>query len=247
MLRQGLVSLLPRCVVAEFPCLLPTTPHAIIEDPESSRKGKLPLMRPVVLLISALLWVSVPCGARAAIVIDFEDIGHDACFYFVSDPISAQGFLLTDPVAGSNLFTCNAASDPRGYATNGTRTLLTRNLVITHGAGAPFDLISFDLGEQSSDEYTPDPHVWVVGTKQSGGTVITDFTADGLFDGPGGIADFETLFPGDEFSDLASVQITDLSSENFFLDNISMVPEPGTAALLMLGLTGLFAARRLRG
>jgi hypothetical protein len=203
-------------------------------------------MRLLVLLISALLWVSAPCGARAALVIDFEDVGGDACFTLLPDPVSTQGFLLTDPVAGSNLFTCNAASDPRGFATNGTRTLLTRNLVITHDAGAPFDLISFDLGEQNTDEYTPDPHVWVEGTKQSGGTVGVDFTADGLFDGVGGIEDFETFFLGDEFSDLASVWITDLSSENFFLDNISIVPEPGTAALLMTGLALFFACRPRR-
>jgi hypothetical protein len=179
----------------------------------------------IVLLISALLWISAHNGASSAIVLDFEDVGRDSCFSFLSDPVFTEGFLLRDSKPGSSLFTCNAASDPRGLATNGTRTLLTRNVVIRHADGAPFDLLSFDVGEESL-AYSPYREVLVVGRTQAGEMVLAEFVTDGLYDDGGGIADFETFSLPDEFSDLASVQISDVIGETFFLDNIAIFVLP---------------------
>jgi hypothetical protein len=183
-------------------------------------------VRAVVLLISALLWALAPSRATGETILDFEDVGRDDCVYLLPQTVFTQGFILTNPLPGNSLFTCNGASDPRQFATNGTRALLTQNLVLSHVTGAPFDLLSFDLAEEISPFELSIPHVWVVGTRQSGEVVARDFTADGLADGSGGIADFEAFSLGEEFSDLASLQIMDLTEEVFFLDNISILVPP---------------------
>jgi len=100
---------------------------------------------------------------------------------------------------------------------------------------ALFDLVSFDLAEY--DTNLPGPvTVHVVGyavQDQIAGTA--DLTTDGINDGTGPLADFQTFRFDDRFRNLYRVEIT---TARFSLDNLVIggVPEPSPGALLLLGV-----------
>jgi hypothetical protein len=73
-----------------------------------------------------------------------------------------------------------------------------------------------------------------VGYRFDGSVVNTSFTTDGIIDGTGPIADFQTFYFGPEFSGLTRVEIP---TYGWSLDNLYVsVPEPGTVALMIFGL-----------
>jgi hypothetical protein len=79
-----------------------------------------------------------------------------------------------------------------------------------------------------------------VGYKSDGSTVTADLVTDGIIDGTGPLADFETFQFGPEWSGLSRVEIP---TALWSLDNLVVsIPEPGTWALLLLG--SLLIARR---
>ena len=101
-----------------------------------------------------------------------------------------------------------------------------------------FNLVSFDATESYS--LSPGPEtLHIVGYKNDMTASIIDLTTDGA-------RQFQTFALGPSFSDLIRVSITPSSWDGFALDNvvISGVPEPSTAALVLLGAA--CALRRLR-
>jgi len=121
--------------------------------------------------------------------------------------------------------------------------------------GAAFSLLSFDLAEVSKDF----PIWWannvvVTGFLNGGGTVSTSIVPDFVHDGPGGVADFQTVLLPGTFTNLVSVQFagTGPGANDFTLDNLAFetneVPEPASLALIGIGtcITGLGALRRRR-
>jgi hypothetical protein len=108
--------------------------------------------------------------------------------------------------------------------------------------GSLFGLVSLELAEYStvaSDAAT----VEFVGYRYDGSIVRQTFTTDGIIDGTGPLADFETFTFGSEFNDLLRVEVP--PSFGWSLDNIAVtVPEPGAVSLGALGLVALWWRRR---
>jgi hypothetical protein len=98
--------------------------------------------------------------------------------------------------------------------------------------GGIFNVIAVDLAEYST--VVPDPRtVSFYGFRSDGSTVRADFTTDGIIEGPGPIADFETFYFGPEFSGLTRV---DIPTIGWSLDNLVIsIPEPASSVLLLTG------------
>jgi len=109
--------------------------------------------------------------------------------------------------------------------------------------GSVFDLLSVDLAEYST--VVPDAvTVRFVGYRQDGSTVMADFITDGIIDGTAPQADFQTFNFGTQFSQLTRVEIP---TDGWSLDKLVVsVPEPGSEALLVLGIAALVFNRRFR-
>jgi len=89
------------------------------------------------------------------------------------------------------------------------------SLVFSLLDGSTFNLLSVDLAEYSS--VVPVFAVPFVGYRLHGSTVVTNLTPDGIIDGTGPLADFQTFNFGPEFSNLTRVEIP---SSGWSLDNL---------------------------
>lgn len=120
------------------------------------------------------------------------------------------------------------------FAENGTTYLqaaLDSTLTFSFTNGTFFGMVSVDLAEFSTTVTNATVHF--VGYRYDGSVVATDFTTDGIIDGTGPLADFETFQFGPAWSGLTRVEIP---TYGWSLDNLYVsVPEPGTVALLTLG------------
>jgi PEP-CTERM motif len=136
-----------------------------------------------------------------------------------------------------------------GFADNGTVHLtasLGDSLKFSFINSLAFDLYSVDLAEYST--VVPDAvTVHFLGYRHDGSIVTTDFTTDGIIDGTGPLADFQTFYFGPEFTDLDRVEIP---TYRWSLDNLVVsIPEPATGALAIVGaaLLGVrFRKRKMR-
>lgn len=139
-------------------------------------------------------------------------------------------------VGSGNVFSRRRGGGQIAWAPdNGTAYIaaaLGSSLVFSFGDGSQFGLISVDLAEYStvvSNAVT----VPFVGYRQDGSTVTTSFTTDGVIDGSGPLADFETFTFGPEFSGLTRVEIPTFG---WSLDNLAVaIPEPNNISLMLVG------------
>ena len=110
---------------------------------------------------------------------------------------------------------------------------------------AAFDLLSLDLAEYSTSLAGPvNAHVVGYGLQgQIAGSL--DLTTDGINDGTGPLADFQTFTFDSRFRNLYRVEIT---SDFWSLDNvvISGVPEPSAGALVLVGAACAFCRSRIK-
>lgn len=122
--------------------------------------------------------------------------------------------------------------------------------------GSAFNLLGFDGAEvfldaaaASAGGFPNANMINVVGTLMGGGTVSALLSLDGLADGAGGIADFQS-FNLAGFTNLSSVVFSGLTDTGgtggISLDNLNVasVPEPGSLLLLGIGLLGFSVVRR---
>jgi len=189
-------------------------------------------------------------GKTDILTIDFESVPAGGCLN-IGDSFTTQGFDFS--TEGSNFFSCNSTrSDLPSNETNyvGSESPSITTMAATDGA--TFSLISIDLAELFVGREGYDD-VRIDGILLGGGTATSMFTLDGVNDGPGGEADFETFLLSGGFSNLTSIVLTatDSSNPRFSFDNIvvdtmmtTSVPEPGTLALLGVGLAGIGFARK---
>ncbi len=134
---------------------------------------------------------------------------------------------------------------------------------LTRADGAEFDLFSIDLAEffNAGDAMgAGGSTVYTFTGSKAGTSVNRKFKLDGLSDGPGGAADFETLTFGTEWSGISSLFVSALNPSNteflnyMAFDNISVTtvaplptPIPAAAWLFgtaVLGLAGFHRRRK---
>jgi hypothetical protein len=98
--------------------------------------------------------------------------------------------------------------------------------------GSDFGMVSADLAEWST-AYPEAVTVPFVGYRRDGSTVTASFTTDGVMDGTGPLADFQTFYFGPEFAGVYRIRIP---AYGWSLDNLVVsIPEPGTGALAIVG------------
>lgn len=150
------------------------------------------------------------------------------------------------PIPGTDGFGRRGANPSAAFwPDNGTAYVLAGlgdSLMFGLDDRSEFALVSVDLAEWSTDYPFPET-VQFVGYRRDGSTVVANLVTDGIIDGTGPLADFETMYFGPEFSGLTEVRIP---TSGWSLDNLVLsVPEPSAGALLLLG-GGILAWRRGR-
>ena len=189
--------------------------------------------------------VVLQCYAQGTVHITFDGppMQPPGTAYYIQQ--YSEGGILFTPMAWSEGFGRRGENPRDGWPDNGSAYLqasLGDSLQFVFLDGSVFDLISVDLAEWSSA--LPEAvTVQFVGHRYDGSTVSTILTSDGVFDGEGPLADFETLyFDPKEWTGLIRVEVpTDI----WALDNVVVfVPEPSGVSLLMVGAAIIWASRR---
>lgn len=142
---------------------------------------------------------------------------------------------------------------------NGTRILqsfdsgLHTAVTMSRSDGRPFNLRQFDAAESHVGLDFEATQIDVIGTRMGGSTVLASFVLDQVNDGSGPLLDFQTFVVPRSFSGLVSVSFNGSGGifdgptffrDDFALDNIVIVPEPATLALLGIAIAGLVWRRR---
>jgi hypothetical protein len=199
-------------------------------------------------------------GNAQATTITFED--HAV-------PPGTASPLLGDTASGGFLF--DMASNAYQFANNSAKVDNGSTYIVVQGdlrgdpisqttfsriGGTPFALTSLDFAEWQSD--IPGSHAYpqqitVTGNRLGGGTVSAILLPDGIFDGPGGLTDFQTRSFDPQWTNLTSVVLLGTGATtgtlNYFaIDNIviadASVPEPASLSLLGVGAACMLRRRR---
>ena len=199
----------------------------------------------IFLRLCALLSLQSQTFAQGTTTLTFEGPPYLAPGWAILvQSYSEAGFWFM-PIPGRDTFARHGVTtDPRD-PDNGTAYLqaaLGDSLMFARDDWSPFSLVSVDLAEYST--VVPNAvTVPFVGYRPDGSAVTASFTTDGVIDGTGPLADFQTFYFGPEFSGLRSVSIPNFG---WSLDNLVIsVPEPGSGALVVLA-GGVFALRLVR-
>ena len=198
------------------------------------------------LLLALVLAVSI--GNAQASIITFQDVPLADGPAFATD-VTSGGFFFDTAANHSHITNGDA------FASNGTQFLGLDafggpTTTISPVGGGPFAFSSIDVGEWSFGGGTLwARHVLVTGNLVGGGTISRTLDLDGVFDGPGGVSDFQTFAFDASWTNLSSVILQGSGGDpgNYFgVDNVvlSAVPEPGTLTLLGLGAAFLIRRRQ---
>lgn len=182
-----------------------------------------------------LLSASVHCLGQGTLQITFEDssippgsaslvsLYYEAGVWFRPIDSMSPGFVHAGP------------QPPPEWPDNGTACLqagLGSTLMFSLVTGSVFDLSGVDLAEYST--VVPNAvTVQFVGYRRDGTIVTTNITTDGVTDGTGPVADFQTFSFDSRFSQLDHVEIPTFG---WSLDDLVIsIPEPASGLLLVIG------------
>jgi PEP-CTERM motif len=219
-------------------------------------------------MLLALGFAGLAASAQAGTVTaDFEGLTST---FILQPSVVSQGYTFAAS-GGSNLgVIAGGAVCAPICADDGTATLIFGTppgtginpasigpLVIS--GGQPFTLSGFDYAElQPTGSSVNATFLRVTGFLTIGGSLSRIVALDGINDGPGGVADFQTVAFDAPFasSDFTSVQIRGMANADrvggFQLDNVVLtgerggVPEPASWALMIVGFGGVGAILRRR-
>lgn len=167
-----------------------------------------------------------------------QDIGYT---YYWED-----GMIFT-PISPGEQFG-RAGGGREGFPHDGTAYVLQGAFDTFSGhrdGGTRFGLFSADLAEFSI-LYDVPKTVQFIGYRPDGSTVTTEFTTDGIIDGTGPLADFETFYFDEQFADLVRFEVP---SHGYALDNLvyfNVIPEPSAPALVLLAVGIRWMCKRRR-
>ena len=211
------------------------------------------MVRPIHLLGIAVLTIS-PLGA-ALITFDPPPAGNPTPPSYIE-----SGFMFAS--GHFHHIGSPAACAFGGCVDNGTGYIseeagsLGLPIVMTAVGGGPFALTSFDGAEvflAPGASFPNATHIDLFATVFGGGVLTTSFALDGVADGLGGAADFQSFVLPAGWGALTSVtfsgSIVGAAAGGISLDNVvaaAAVPEPGTILLLGTALLGLAAISRRR-
>lgn len=177
--------------------------------------------------------------AASATLIDFEGVVTDADLIIPASPYVEDNFLINNPTIGTDgIFGSTSGANSNGSSVfgwcGGCDSIL---LTLSHTDGQKFSLLSMDTaflntGQQDSQSIN------ITGFFSGGGSILTSIELGSNW--------ATTLLVG--FTNLTHLEFTaenpgpDLAFDNLVVTT-TVVPEPGSIALLMFGIAGLVFAR----
>ncbi|MCF6285783.1 MAG: PEP-CTERM sorting domain-containing protein [Candidatus Hydrogenedentes bacterium] len=210
------------------------------------------MKRGQLICLAAIVCTLIYSANAGAVIIDFEDVAVATGINDTGGDVISNGYLFDTGANHRHL-----QNDFFSVFGNGSTYLLIDDfaganvLSLTEAVfGAPFDFSSADFGE--SGDLSIASTVTVTGFYALGGTVSQTVTIDGIFDGAGGVADFQTEVFNWTGLSLVTFDGSGSNGDDYYsLDNLNIsasapVPEPASITLLGLGLAGMAVRRRKR-
>jgi hypothetical protein len=213
-------------------------------------------------MLCALATIAPPTlanGVGGSFTIDFDNIppsgNPELTSFAVGDFRFTSGHFhsITEPAGGSYALVDNGT--PYLFQDGGP---VGQPITLSRADGLPFALLSIDLGEGFLDDlaagvdgFSGATTVEIITTTNAPATPIAHvITLDSIRDGAGGLADFQSFTLPAEFCNVTSVTFHGhgpLEPASVALDNVvvgPVIPEPSTAALVLVGGLTLFARFR---